>query len=259
MAFSKDEVIDVTWRYSAKHEEVRLRRTECPEDWLAHTLYSLNKQIQKRLPAPRVAELQRRSVQESVEFLTIRTPDGEEHQGRTSGSVEWRKARGELGKQPKPHKETINYIFKPTNEELAAGVLCFCYSPIQDAYYRSMAGDIEQGSAPTLKGWSSGAFKFTHIFRKEEHDWNMVYLAREGTASSGSVSWKVDLSGTGFVVDCALIKAQHACFSDGEVQWTIKAGDIEQCSVPLGGKLCGTSVKELWCHCFLRVFCCYRT
>jgi peptide-N4-(N-acetyl-beta-glucosaminyl)asparagine amidase len=49
MAFSKDEVIDVTWRYSAKHEEVRLRRTECPEDWLAHTLYSLNKQVSRDL------------------------------------------------------------------------------------------------------------------------------------------------------------------------------------------------------------------
>ena len=44
------------------------------------------------------------------------------------------------------------------------------------------------------------------------------------------------MTGTGFVVDCALIKAEHTCFSDGAVQWTIKAGDTEQCPAPLGGK-----------------------
>lgn len=62
-------------------------------------------------------------------------------------------------------------------------------------------------------------------------------MARSEGAAEGSASWKVDLTGTGTVVDCALIKAEHTCFSSGAVQWTVAAGDMKPCPVPLGGNL----------------------
>uniref|UniRef100_A0A8D3DJ86 Peptide-N(4)-(N-acetyl-beta-glucosaminyl)asparagine amidase n=1 Tax=Scophthalmus maximus TaxID=52904 RepID=A0A8D3DJ86_SCOMX len=42
LAFSKDQVVDVTWRYSCKHPEVLSRRTSVQEAWLLHTINGLN-------------------------------------------------------------------------------------------------------------------------------------------------------------------------------------------------------------------------
>ncbi|XP_038579993.1 peptide-N(4)-(N-acetyl-beta-glucosaminyl)asparagine amidase isoform X2 [Micropterus salmoides] len=42
LAFSKDQVVDVTWRYSCKHPEVLSRRTKVQEAWLLHTINGLN-------------------------------------------------------------------------------------------------------------------------------------------------------------------------------------------------------------------------
>uniref|UniRef100_A0A8C6TQZ2 Peptide-N(4)-(N-acetyl-beta-glucosaminyl)asparagine amidase n=1 Tax=Neogobius melanostomus TaxID=47308 RepID=A0A8C6TQZ2_9GOBI len=42
LAFSRDQVVDVTWRYSCKHPEVLSRRTKVQEAWLLHTINSLN-------------------------------------------------------------------------------------------------------------------------------------------------------------------------------------------------------------------------
>ncbi|XP_010356309.1 peptide-N(4)-(N-acetyl-beta-glucosaminyl)asparagine amidase isoform X2 [Rhinopithecus roxellana] len=44
IAFSKDEVVDVTWRYSCKHEEVIARRTKVKEALLRETINGLNQQ-----------------------------------------------------------------------------------------------------------------------------------------------------------------------------------------------------------------------
>ncbi|NXO39782.1 NGLY1 amidase, partial [Locustella ochotensis] len=42
-AFSKDEVVDVTWRYSCRHEEVLSRRTALSEATLRETINALNR------------------------------------------------------------------------------------------------------------------------------------------------------------------------------------------------------------------------
>ncbi|XP_021094408.1 peptide-N(4)-(N-acetyl-beta-glucosaminyl)asparagine amidase isoform X3 [Heterocephalus glaber] len=52
IAFSKDEVVDVTWRYSCKHEEVISRRTVITEELLRETINGLNKQRKETLFIP---------------------------------------------------------------------------------------------------------------------------------------------------------------------------------------------------------------
>ena len=38
-------MVDVTWRYTAKSEEVRKRRQECRENWLIQTISGLNQKV----------------------------------------------------------------------------------------------------------------------------------------------------------------------------------------------------------------------
>uniref|UniRef100_A0A8C9UPJ6 Peptide-N(4)-(N-acetyl-beta-glucosaminyl)asparagine amidase n=1 Tax=Spermophilus dauricus TaxID=99837 RepID=A0A8C9UPJ6_SPEDA len=56
IAFSKDEVVDVTWRYSCKHEEVISRRTEIKEELLRETINGINKQRKEALFIPSESE-----------------------------------------------------------------------------------------------------------------------------------------------------------------------------------------------------------
>ena len=41
------QVLDVTWRYSAKHDEVRNARTLVSEKWLSETISNLTEEVRK--------------------------------------------------------------------------------------------------------------------------------------------------------------------------------------------------------------------
>ncbi|KAK1880171.1 Peptide-N(4)-(N-acetyl-beta-glucosaminyl)asparagine amidase [Dissostichus eleginoides] len=69
LAFSKDQVVDVTWRYSCKHPEVLSRRTKVQESWLLHTIHRLNTSRQQSLSPERKKDLTERLLVELVEFL----------------------------------------------------------------------------------------------------------------------------------------------------------------------------------------------
>ncbi|XP_072431337.1 peptide-N(4)-(N-acetyl-beta-glucosaminyl)asparagine amidase isoform X2 [Chiloscyllium punctatum] len=96
-AFSKDELVDVTWRYSCKHKELLTRRTKLHEGLLRETINKLNSERKHFLPQDRKQELLERQIVELVEFISPKTPKPGELGGRTSGSVFWRVARGETG------------------------------------------------------------------------------------------------------------------------------------------------------------------
>ncbi|XP_040403241.1 peptide-N(4)-(N-acetyl-beta-glucosaminyl)asparagine amidase isoform X3 [Cygnus olor] len=99
IAFSKDEVVDVTWRYSCKHKEVLTRRTALSEAILRETINTLNRKRQRSLAESRKRELLQRTIVELVEFISPKPPKPGEFGGRTSGSMAWRVARGEAGSE----------------------------------------------------------------------------------------------------------------------------------------------------------------
>jgi peptide-N4-(N-acetyl-beta-glucosaminyl)asparagine amidase len=74
MAYSRDEVQDVTWRYSCRHDDVLSRRTECTEKELLDVIIQLRHERQQNMSTSRKMYLNKRLLAELVEFMTPRQP-----------------------------------------------------------------------------------------------------------------------------------------------------------------------------------------
>jgi len=210
VAYSTDDIQDVTWRYSAKHGEVLSRRTACREAWLVQTIVELRRSVQQVLGSARVASLAERTALELVELMTEKNPAGRSLPGRTTGSEDWRRARGELGSA-----ETISRSIVPTDSEIESGVLEVKYSSVRDEYVRTF------DSGTVVSGWQSLVGEVTSMFRKEERDWRMVYLARSEGADVGQVVWKFELGSRDVCVDCVELEVESRCFETGVVRWSL--------------------------------------
>lgn len=109
VAFGPDEVVDVARRYSKKHSELMARRASSgvPELWLKEFIaWASAKQSAAAgvaFGSARQQELRHRHATEEREFLAnargigAAGSDATELQGRLSGSLAWRVARGETG------------------------------------------------------------------------------------------------------------------------------------------------------------------
>ncbi|XP_019539204.3 peptide-N(4)-(N-acetyl-beta-glucosaminyl)asparagine amidase [Aedes albopictus] len=186
-AFSREDVQDVTWRYSNQHPVVIKSRKSCSEKELLETILKLRAKRREKVSGPRLKFLRKRTVDECLELLCSRPPTQAELEGRSSGSLEWRLQRGE-------QKLNTFYIFIPSEQEIRTKQFNVRYSCAKDTYERFLKGPTGPVMTETTKDWKSRQYTSENVFRKEEHDWKMVYLARtEGTAA-GTVSWKFDFS-----------------------------------------------------------------
>ncbi|XP_071943375.1 peptide-N(4)-(N-acetyl-beta-glucosaminyl)asparagine amidase-like [Antedon mediterranea] len=220
IAFSCEEVVDVTWRYSSKHGEVLTRRTQCRQEVLMDRLEKLNNTRQRNISSFRKEILKKRFSLELAEFLaTKKAQDGEE-QGRVSGSVAWRSSRGEMGAQGAANaiSESTGHTFEPTEMEKTSKTLHVQYSPSSNIYRRVSNGNTE------LEDWESGVFTMSNINLKEEYDWKKVYLARGGP-SEAAISWRFDVSNTGLVVEHIDVKLVSTTFESGRIVWTLCDGE----------------------------------
>ena len=173
IAASIDDVQDVTWRYThSKNLKEVLSRRNCNERRIAEILVRSRKLIQSHLPETRRTLLQQRLVEELAEFIC---PTGmvkeSELQGRESGSLAWRLARQEIKDEPVIAHQYEWEVVHPSEDAPRQFVLA--YDPVSDIYVSNL-------SPQTLKGWEKGVFKAENVSRKEERDWKMVYLARQG-------------------------------------------------------------------------------
>ncbi|KAM8967690.1 peptide-N(4)-(N-acetyl-beta-glucosaminyl)asparagine amidase [Pelodytes ibericus] len=215
IAFSKDEIVDVTWRYSCKHEDVISRRTEVRENWLRETISSLNKTRQQQLPENRKKELLGRLIVEIVEFMSPKVSKPGELGGRVSGSLAWRAARGESGLKGK------SIVFVPSEIEKTSKRFHLQYNIVEDTYTR--VSDCNE----VISGWENGAWKTESMCRKVENDWKMVYLARSEDSSSARIGWKFECASVGLRVESLSVRAGSQCFNSGKINWKLRSGNLE--------------------------------
>ncbi|XP_061174009.1 peptide-N(4)-(N-acetyl-beta-glucosaminyl)asparagine amidase-like [Saccostrea echinata] len=222
VAFSKDEVQDVSWRYSAKHSEMLSRRNECRESWLVQVIHRLWKAREPRNSPQRNEEMKKRLLTELVEFMTPKSSAGQNLSGRTTGSLAWRLARGETGSQSSSNTEP--YIFKLTDKERETKTFHIKYSCARDEYTRISS------NGKVTKSYSACVNKQQNIFRKEERDWKMVYLARTEGSATAAISWKFDFSG--MEIDRVEICTSSQTFEDGVISWRLCSKN--QCAMLTG-------------------------
>ena len=235
IAFSCEEAVDVTWRYTAKIDDVCGRRVLCDERALQRCLDGLRTQRQRSLSMARRQTLAQRSLVEAAEFLAEKSVgDDVAGQGRVSGSAAWRLARGETTEVSTASGQTAtvarptataspNYLFEPLESDLTAFHMRVRYSAASDSYYRQHGDALSRGDAPLLRGWKSGVFMANNIRLKVENDWKKAYLARKDGAHEASITWTIDLSSSSLVVSRAAIHAEGSVFESGAIVWSISA------------------------------------
>lgn len=100
IAFSCDETVDVTRRYTRKYNEVLGRRQQVPEQWLAKCISEMNTKRQSGISdsTRQILCERRRREERELAASALRAPSQSENVGRVSGSLAWRSYRGETGK-----------------------------------------------------------------------------------------------------------------------------------------------------------------
>ncbi|KAJ8678850.1 hypothetical protein QAD02_014637 [Eretmocerus hayati] len=225
IAFSKDEMQDVTWRYTRKFKEVMERRNLCSEMTLSLFIQQLNLKHQTRegYSIARRKFVAKRSALELAQMLVA--PPGFEncnesseadsqYSGRTSGSLAWRISRG----------ETSATALKSMKWCIPQDVLNFemTYSIVDDTY---TAKDLTQNEILDKRnGWNNGIESVSGgIFRKEEADWKMVYLARSPNSKTASICWAfTTVIDANVCIDTVYLNATVATFHSASVRWEVE-------------------------------------
>lgn len=106
IAYSRDEIQDVTWRYTRNETAVMARRNDCTEESLLALISRLNQQRQSSqgYSDARKRYVVRRRLMELAELLPAPpgmtkpsdSDDNSAYGGRISGDAIWRLARGEI-------------------------------------------------------------------------------------------------------------------------------------------------------------------
>ncbi|KAK4884186.1 hypothetical protein RN001_000457 [Aquatica leii] len=210
IAYSSEEIQDVTWRYSSRHKLVLSRRNKCTEKELVDALLKLRLDRQKHFSPSRKEYLVKRILNELIELMTEKKPKETDTQGRVSGSEGWRLARGEI-QVASLHSWTLK------KRDTEAGSVTVRYCTALDRYeYVGANGLVE-----SIAGWQNGVYNANEIFRKEEKDWNMVYLSRTERAAIGSLCWKFEMENSKQVINTVDVTFHHKIYENGEVNISV--------------------------------------
>uniref|UniRef100_A0A0R3RQ64 Peptide-N(4)-(N-acetyl-beta-glucosaminyl)asparagine amidase n=1 Tax=Elaeophora elaphi TaxID=1147741 RepID=A0A0R3RQ64_9BILA len=194
-AFGLDHIRDVTWRYTFNHLETLNRRNSCRETVLRNFIRKLNMRYASLMSEERKKEMERRCMKELVEFIspTMQIRDGSEveEQGRTTGSEEWRKQRGEIG-----NGKSTGRVLVPTEKEISDRV--FRLKPIPQRYFSleyDCAKDQYRRGVDLIKGLESLLSKQQNVCRMVDQTNNVAYICCQEGRASGELCWSFDFGG----------------------------------------------------------------
>lgn len=229
IAYSRDEVQDVTWRYTRDYSGVMSRRNICSEKNLLKFIELLNA---RREAVANYSSLRRREVikQRALElagFLYIpnqqQPDDGESYGARTSGSHTWKLARGETTTEASSFKSYTWNISKYGK----SFHLSYCVVP--DTYSIKDDSDFE---LETRNGWQKGVHTIEgDVFRKVEDDWKVAYLARSPGKTIGVVKWCFEVKNPKLRIHSFKLRTKDKVFHEGSTSWKLDAfyTDGNQC------------------------------
>lgn len=218
MAYSGEEVQDVTWRYTSHHKDILKNRNKCTEQELIEALFKLREIRQKDFSEARKKFLNKRLLDELVEFMTERKPDDEENQGRQSGDLDWRLLRGETTDSDGEHQHVWSINPDDPNDK----TVTIQYSSSSDVYQMLVNGK----KSTEMKHWSSGTFNHSNILMKKELDWKQVYLARQEGGSEGTITWKFQIQSEERRLTTIEVNFLFSTFENGNVNVKLDSGDL---------------------------------
>lgn len=121
------------------------------------------------------------------------------------------------------------FVFNASEFEAKSKQFNVRYSCSKDVYERYSYINFKTEIIQTFKTWQSCAYRWENIFRKEERDWKMTYLARDEDAETAEIEWKFDFSDYQLKIKNARLKLDTCTYENGliEVQTLHKGAILE--------------------------------
>ncbi|CAF0975287.1 unnamed protein product [Rotaria sordida] len=185
IAFAKDHIEDVTWRY-VTHFKQTIQTRNINEYIFAKIISQINRKIQSQLNQQDKNKIISNRIKDLVSMLNEEklTKESELH-GRQSGSLTWKLARGETDEK---NDITNGFIYLINNQECEKGFITIEYNSVLNKYYRN---GFEENQ---IDGWIDKVYSSSNIQRKIEKDWKMVYLSRNKLFQNGFISWFIQFN-----------------------------------------------------------------